>query len=104
MQQEQVVEHSNNEMTALWLTDLTFMEENPTKIGDMINYEKLHMIMSVFRVLKKVQQHRYAYTENDVIKVYLEKATVMDEEELFAAAKKRNSSHSTRSSSFFFPS
>jgi son of sevenless-like protein len=72
----------------VFLADLTFIEENPTIVDEMINFEKMTMIADIMKTIRAVQTNTYTFSENDVVKAFLDKVMVLDEDEIFERSKR----------------
>jgi len=51
----------------LYLQDITFIEENPDFIGELVNYEKLEMFGKIILTIKKNQQQRYKHMHENLL-------------------------------------
>jgi len=72
----------------VFLQDMVFIEENPTNINGLINFEKMMLIANILKTVKQAQQYPYKFTQTAFVKAFLEKAVHFDENQLFELSKR----------------
>jgi len=71
----------------MFLSDLTFLQENPNEIDGLVNFTKMEILGEILMTVKKVQQCEYKnLSESAFLKEYLKKALVLDDDQLYQVA------------------
>eukprot|EP01117_Protostelium_nocturnum_P008412 TRINITY_DN3005_c0_g1_i1.p1 TRINITY_DN3005_c0_g1~~TRINITY_DN3005_c0_g1_i1.p1 ORF type:complete len:1844 (-),score=610.62 TRINITY_DN3005_c0_g1_i1:47-5578(-) len=65
------------------LQDLTFMEENPEKVGEQINFIKQRMVYGVISNLLQFQGRHYSYGENQEVEKFLSKLPRLEPKQIY---------------------
>mmetsp|Transcript_20105 Transcript_20105/g.28152 ORF Transcript_20105/g.28152 Transcript_20105/m.28152 type:complete len:698 (+) Transcript_20105:164-2257(+) len=82
----------------IFLTDLTFLDENPDQLDGLMNFTKIDILGDILQIMKRVQSEAYPFGESTFLKEFIHKAIVLDDEQLvqvshsvFALTDKRRS-------------
>uniref|UniRef100_A0A6B2L3S3 Ras-GEF domain-containing protein n=1 Tax=Arcella intermedia TaxID=1963864 RepID=A0A6B2L3S3_9EUKA len=69
---------------SLLIRDLTFVEDNPTFVGDgtIINFQKMTILSAIFAQLQDYRSHLYVFNENPAIQLYLNSVIIKNPDEL----------------------
>jgi len=73
----------------VYLSDLTFLEENPDTINGLVNFEKMALFTDIVRDIYEFQETAYPFKLEPSIRSYLlDGILVMNEKALFKGSKK----------------
>lgn len=68
----------------IFLSDVTFIYENPDKIEGLVNFEKANMLGELLRTIKTMQNFPYPnLVESAFLTDFLKKSTIMNEDQLY---------------------
>jgi Ras-specific guanine nucleotide-releasing factor 2 len=68
----------------IFLTDITFLDENPDFVSDgMVNFKKVKFLGDILATIRKIQQmESHPFQESLLLKEYMKRAIVLDEQHL----------------------
>jgi len=73
----------------VYLTDLTFIEENPTKQSpDIINFEKINMLGKIFVNIRRSQKEPYNFEPVPAIEEYISNMLPLNEDDIWDLSRK----------------
>jgi hypothetical protein len=76
--------------------DLTFADENPDKIGNLINFSKHRLVYNIVNNALRFQKGDYKFPEVEEIKSYLHSLPIMEEKELYNLSLTREPRNASR--------
>jgi hypothetical protein len=83
--------------SGVYLTDLTFIDENPDNIGGLINFFKRRMIYNVISKIQQYQNTHYNLQPVWQIQKQLQALPTLDEQTMHTLSLKREPRHAERS-------
>ena len=81
----------------VYLTDLTFIDENPDTVNGMINFTKRRLVYSVISKIQQYQQTPYNIQPVDQIIQQLLQVSILDDTTLYNLSLKREPRKAERS-------
>ena len=76
-------------ISGVYLTDLTFIDENPDTVNGMINFTKRRLVYSVISKIQQYQQTHYNLQPVDQIIHQLLSVSILDDNTLYGLSLKR---------------
>jgi hypothetical protein len=80
----------------VFLTDLTFVDENPDMVRGLINFSKRQLVYNIISIVQQRQQKPYAIQPVQQIIKLLKKVPTKDEQEVYQLSTKREPRGATR--------